>query len=111
MKCEECGSLAGFGYRGRVICSVCINKKIERENSKYHQYLNDRSAKNQKRPKCEVCGARSSVLTGLSSLCVSCAEAVEMYRHKNREPIPKFERDQGFIVYRCNECGVRFRPI
>jgi hypothetical protein len=55
MKCEECRSWAGFGYRGRVICAVCIHKKIERENSNYQQYLNESQPKKQKRLQCEVC--------------------------------------------------------
>lgn len=108
MRCETCSSITGFKYRGRVLCSVCINKGIQEDYARYQREL-DQRPRIQQVSECEICGKDAATRIGLSSLCQNCAQTVEACDHANVETTETLEDNYLVTRHLCCECGLRFQ--
>ncbi len=108
MRCETCSSITGFKYRGRVLCSVCINKGIQEDYARYQREI-DQRPRTQPVSECEICGRVAATKVGLSSLCQACAQTVDACDHANVETTETLEDNYLVTRHLCCECGLRFQ--
>lgn len=101
--------MTGFKYRGNVLCSICIDKEIQKDYAKHQQEL-ERPPKLPKPHECEICGNDAITQIGLSRLCQKCVEVVEACDHANLETTETHEDNYLVTLHLCRECGLRFRP-
>lgn len=112
MQCETCPNITGFKYRGRILCSSCIDKIVRADNeTRYAQVMEQRRIDREKKAvkDCEICGKAASAVIGFSDLCESCAKDVESCEHQNLEAEETLEDNYLVTRYLCQDCGVRFQ--
>ncbi len=101
--------MTGFKYRGKVLCSICIDKGIQQDYAKYQLELQQRPRVSRV-DECEMCGNEAVTKIGLSHLCQRCAQNVEACEHENLETTETLEDNYLITRHLCCDCGLRFQP-